>query len=263
MNIEIKDVQEENIFDLINLCIPKDKKDDSLFIEGFNKKFRWCKDILNKYNFFAKIAYVNRKPKGLIQYLIKPEENIVEIKCIFVSEEEFLRKGIGKSLLFSLMNDFEKPNKFFNNEKPGGFINFPIDIPGRYTQSEFFKRYGFIEKIQNEFRYLFYPIKENFTYSLKESEYRPQICDKGKAIVFYDPSCPFCIYFSNKIIQILKDINSKIEIRLINQFEEKIEVEKRGKIYNCIVNQIPIKTFFLDIENFKKEVLDALKIDNI
>jgi len=127
MNIEIKDVKEENIFDLINLCIPVNKKNDFLFVEGFNKKLRWCKNVLNKYGFFAKIAYINNEPKGLIQYLIKPEENIVEIKCIFLPEEEFSRKGIGKSLLFSLMNDFKKNQTNFSIMKhQEGLLIFPL-----------------------------------------------------------------------------------------------------------------------------------------
>ena len=39
--IEIKDVDSENVEDLINLCIPSDKRDDPLFIEGARVKKRW------------------------------------------------------------------------------------------------------------------------------------------------------------------------------------------------------------------------------
>jgi hypothetical protein len=46
---------------------------------------------------------------------------------------------------------------------------------------------------------------------------------------------------------------------MINQFDESEEVEKRGKIFPCIVNQKPIESFFLDKENFQREVKEALK----
>jgi len=45
---------------------------------------------------------------------------------------------------------------------------------------------------------------------------------------------------------------------MINMFEEKEEVEKRGEVPYCAVNGKPIKTFFMDKENFKREAREAL-----
>jgi hypothetical protein len=46
---------------------------------------------------------------------------------------------------------------------------------------------------------------------------------------------------------------------MINRFEEQEEVEKRGQAPACAVNGKPIQTFFLDKENFQKEVKQALE----
>jgi len=46
----------------------------------------------------------------MIQYQPKPDEKLVEITCIFVPNKENLRKGIGKTLLKSLLDDMRKPN---------------------------------------------------------------------------------------------------------------------------------------------------------
>lgn len=48
-------------------------------------------------------------------------------------------------------------------------------------------------------------------------------------------------------------------VKTINQFEESQEIEKRGKVTFCIVNQRPVKSFFYDKENFRREVLEALE----
>lgn len=86
--LDIKSVDEENIDDLINLCIPQDWRNNHVFIEGAKVKRKWAKQVMKKYGDFAKIAYLNLKPVGLIQYLPKPEEKIVEITRIFVPKKE-------------------------------------------------------------------------------------------------------------------------------------------------------------------------------
>lgn len=259
MSLEIKNITLNNLDNCIILCIQVNKRGDPSFIEGFNEKKRWAKKILEKYGNFAKVAYLNSEPVGFIQYLLRPEERIVEIMCIFIPEEKNLRKGIGKKLLESLRDEVNRPSSYFNNEIPDSIINYPIDIPGRFPQSEFFIKFGFKKILINGLLCLYYPLKEGFIYVPKEKDYIPQKEDKERALIFYDPSCPFCIYFSEKMKEIIKNINPEIAIKFINQYEESYEVEKRGKVYNCIVNQIPIKSFFLDKENFEKEVIEALK----
>jgi len=48
---------------------------------------------------------------------------------------------------------------------------------------------------------------------------------------------------------------------MINMFEEAEEVEKRGQVPYCAVNGKPIMAFFMDKENFQREVREALKED--
>lgn len=259
MCFQIKDVIKENLDSFIKLCIPSDKIKDRLFIKGIKKKKIWAEKILKKYGNFAKVAYKDDKPVGFIQYILKEEEKIVEIRCIFIPEKENLRKGIGKKLLFSLIDDVITKNSISSGMLFNALINYPIDIPNWFKESEFFKKYGFKEILLDGLSCLYYPLKENYIYKPKEEAYIPLDEDKGKALIFYDPACPFSIYFSESIEKIIKNINASIKIRHINLFEESIEISKRGKFYNVIVNKIPIKSFFLDKENFEKEVKEALK----
>ncbi len=82
--------------DFINLYIPLERRDSPLFIKGKKLKREYTLEAIKKYGTIGKIAYINSKPIGLIQYIPKIEEKIVEITCIFIPEKENTRKEKGK-----------------------------------------------------------------------------------------------------------------------------------------------------------------------
>lgn len=256
--LTIKDVNLENVDHLINLCISPDKKDDPLFIKGANVKKKWATQIMKRYGSVAKLAYLDSKPVGLIQYQPNPEERVVEIACVFVPEKENLRKGIGESLLGALMEEMKKPQPALKNDVPLAFVTWAFEVPGRYSQHEFFQKMGFKRVKEDDPFLLYYPIKKGYVYRHKGEKFIPQKEDRGKAMIFYDPSCPFSIYFSEKIKESVREVAPDAHIRMINRFEESEEVKKRGQVPACAVNGKPIKAFFADKENFQKEVKRAL-----
>lgn len=259
MKLEIKNATLENLEHLVNLCIPQDKKKDLLFLKGVDEKKRWATKAFQKYGVFAKIAYVNSMPAGLIQYQPIPEEKIVNIDCIFVPEKENLRKGIGKALLKALIEDANEPSPIFNGDTALAFVTWAFQVPGRYPQHEFYQMMGFKKVREDDPFLLYYPLKKGYVYRPKEKKYVAQEEDKGKALIFYDPSCPFSIYFSEKIRDSLREVAPDVQIKMINKFEEQEEVKKRGQAPACAVNGKPIQAFFLDKENFQKEVKQALE----
>jgi N-acetylglutamate synthase-like GNAT family acetyltransferase len=256
--LEIRDVSLENIDDLVNLCIPPDKKDDPLFVEGTKAKKSWATQLIERNRSIAKLAYLNSKPVGLIQYRLNLEERLVEITCIFVPEKENFRKGIGKSLLKTLIEDIKEPKQAFNNDTPIALVTWAFEVPGRYPQHKFYQRMGFKRVKEDDPFLLYYPLKRGYVYRPKEKKFIPQEEDNGKALIFYDPSCPFCVYFSENIKKSIREVASDIPIRMLNKFEQSEEVEKRGEVPSCAVNGKPIETFFMDKENFQKEVKKAL-----
>ena len=257
--LTVRDVNLENINHLIDLCIPPDKKDDLLFIKGINTKKKWATKAIKKYGRIAKLAYLDSKPVGLIQYQPIPEERLIEIACICVPEKENFRKGIGKSLLRALIEEMNKPQLALNNAVPLAFVTWAFQVPGRYPQHEFYQKMGFKRVKEDDPFLLYYPIKKGYVYYPKEEKFIPQKEDRGKAIIFYDPSCPFSIYFSEKIKESMREVAPDILVRMINRFEELEEVKKRGKVPTCAVNGKPIEAFFADKENFQKEVKMSLE----
>ena len=256
--LAIRDVNLENVDHLIGLCIPLDKKDDPLFIEGMNTKKKWATQAIERYGSIAKLAYLDSKPVGLIQYQPNPEERLVEIGCIFVPEKENFRKGIGESLLRALMEEMKEPQPAFNNDVPLAFVTWAFQVPGRYSQHEFYQKMGFKKVREDDPFLLYYPIKKGYVYHPTEKKFIPQKEDRGKAIIFYDPSCPFSIYFSEKIKESIREVAPDIPIKMVNKFEEIEEVKKRGQVPSCAVNGKPIETFFMDKETFQKEVKRTL-----
>ena len=222
-------------------------------------KKKWATKAIKKYGGIAKLAYLDLKPVGLIQYQPIPEERLIEIACIFVPEKENFRKGIGESLLRALMEEMEKPQPAFSNDVPLAFVTWAFQVPGRYPQHEFYQKMGFKRVKEDDPFLLYYPIKKGYVYHPKEEKFIPQKEDRGKAIIFYDPSCPFSIYFSEKIKESVREVAPDIPVRMINRFEELEEAKKRGKVPACAVNGKPIEAFFADKENFQKEVKMALE----
>lgn len=255
---KIKDVEPGEIDVLINLCIPPERRDFPSFVEGAAAKRNWAKKSLEMFGGIAKIAYLNGSPAGLIQYQPKPEEKLLEITCIFVPESRNQQRGVGKALLNALIKDADKPKPYFGGTSPLALITWAFGVPGYFPQNMFYLKMGFQKAVENNPFLLYYPLKEGYVYQPKPGKYTPQPEDKGKALIFYDPSCPFCVYFTEQIKTAISEAAPNLPIRAINMFEEHGEVEKRGQVPICAVNGKPITAFFLDKESFQKEVKEAL-----
>jgi GNAT superfamily N-acetyltransferase len=242
---------------MILLCIPPERRGEPPFIEGIKVKQRWVAMMLDKYGEVAKVAYIDGKPAGIIQYVPRVEERVIEISCIFVSREEHRRRGIGDRLLKSLIKDMRRPKAYFNNEMPRGFITWAFEVPGLYPQHKFYLSRGFKQIFEGDPHFLYYPLEEDFEYKPVAREYIPQEEDKGRILLFYDGGCPFSIYFLEKIKEIIREAVPGIPIRVINQSEQEEEVRKRGTVSFCIANAKPIQTPFFDKERFIAEVRKA------
>jgi N-acetylglutamate synthase-like GNAT family acetyltransferase len=256
--LEIKDITLENIDHFANLCIPMERRNDAQFIKGAKMKKKWATEALKAYGSIAKLAYLDSKPVGLIQYQLNPAERIVEISCIFVPEKANSRKGIGKSLFKALIEDAKKPQPLFDNEVPDALVTWAFQVPKWYPQHKFYQRMGFKRVKTDDPFLLYHPLKKGYVYRPKERKYLPQEEDQGKAFIFYDPSCPFAIHFAHAIKKSIREVAPGIPIGVINKFEELEQVKKRGQALTCAVNRRAIQTFFMDKENFQKEVKQAL-----
>ncbi|MEM2585128.1 MAG: GNAT family N-acetyltransferase [Thermoproteota archaeon] len=262
--VKIIEVSEDNVDDLCFLCVPSERLDDPSFMKGVELKRTWVKNMLRRWGSVAKVAYVEGAPAGFIQCLPVPDEKVVHITCIFVPQREHWRKGIGRKLLTSLIEDVKHPKSWFGGESSSALTTrpFPGEKPGQYPARSFFKDMGF-KQVEGDPGLLYYPLKQGFSYhpvEKRESTYLPQEDDKGKAVVMYAPSfCPFSYFFLKKAVQEIEKTVQGLHVRWINSWEEPAEAEKRGISEGLIVNSRLIRSFVLDKEAFIKEVFAALE----
>lgn len=257
--LQIANITEANVDDAIGLCLPSERKANSVFMEGAGLKKKWASIAVKEYGSIGKLAYLGSKPVGLIQYLPNAAKKLVEISCIFVPDKQNLRTGVGRSMLKALVEDMKKPKPYFANDVPSALVARTFDVPGLYPQHEFFAKMGFRRAKEDDPHLLFYPTKEKFVYVPRNERYLPQPEDAGKVVIFYDPSCPFCMHFSRGIEEAVREIVPEVPIRMISQLEDPDEIRKRGKVHFCVVNGKPIVSFFLDRKSFQREVSEALK----
>jgi len=161
VEIEIRDVTNENTDDLVGLCTPKweDKRHASTLKEGGSKKREWIVKALEKFSVCAKVAYLEGKPVGFIEFypmhafplLPERDKRTVMITCIFIQNKALQKRGIGSKLLQTLIQDLkQRPLLSFKGEKAdeiavgswGCHTGFPESLP-RFRK--FFFKNGFVE----------------------------------------------------------------------------------------------------------------------
>ncbi|MEO0124455.1 MAG: GNAT family N-acetyltransferase [candidate division WOR-3 bacterium] len=267
--IIIKDVSLENILDLCLVCVPQDKRDDPDWQKGIDEKKIWALDMLKKWGVIGKVGYIDGVPAGMIQYRPSPDEEVVWIDCIYIHEKKYWRKGIGKNLLSSLIEDMKKPQKWFNDRPAQALVvsPFPGHSEGQLSAKEFFTKYGF-KRVGESQGLLYYPLKKDFVYQPAEKEspkYNPQAEDKGKVLIFCGPNkCPAAYpFFLKRMEKYIREVDDKISIYYIDISKEPEEAKKRNVGYgDCIVNGRLIGAFVLDKQGFQNEVRELMSEKN-
>ncbi|MDQ7848795.1 MAG: GNAT family N-acetyltransferase [Armatimonadota bacterium] len=273
--ITVRQVTAENLADL-ELCVPRERRNELAFVTGMHEKRRWAVEMLQRWGTFARIAYRNTVPVGLVQYRPIPGDRAVFIYCIYVPERTHWRRGVGTRLLESLIEEVRKPHVWFDHQ-PARFLvtrTFPGEQTGQLPAHEFFLRRGF--QPVDDGKTLFYPLEESIPiaevkavvgrgaleslFEERAGTYVPQAEDRGKALIIYGPSfCPFTYTFWLQGERQIKEIAPRLPIRWINAVAEPAEVTRRGGWVGWIVNASPIRAFVLDRDSFRREVREALE----
>lgn len=257
----IENLQESNIEDLIYVCSSK-KLNDPVHQQGIKLKKQWLGKMLEKYGSCAKIAYYNGKPVAQILYY--PEEadvtkafkreNVLVINCTYNPTSETHKLGIGTRLLQNVIQDAKQRRTCLGN-KPCKFILAKTFNTGELLPlPEFYKKNGFLPTPEKN---LYFQIESDYEQIRPTGEYEPLPEDKNKAIIFYGPTCEFGYSFAKKIEEIIRTVAPKIKIEMINEWEKPEESIKR-KNWWLVVNAEPIRTFFMETEKFKGEIMQAI-----
>jgi len=146
MTLVIKDLSEENLDD--HPCFKYMETTE----RTISMTKEWLRKVYSKFGSCVKVAYLDGKPVGMIQYApmdIFPHVNrpdahkTILIHCIYIAEEH-RTKGIGRKLMENLIDDLRKPHPYLDGER---FEKIEVlagkDRPGPAGPVEFFAKMGF------------------------------------------------------------------------------------------------------------------------
>ena len=258
MRIEIREVDETNIGDMISVCNPPTISE--AYKKGVEIKRVWLLEMLRTYGDVGLVAYFNGKSAA--QLLTYPEkadptslkrENVLVINCIYNPLLEAQRKGIARTMVEKLIEKARGKYEFL--------VTHAFETGEFLSQAEFFKRLGFREITKEDLYYSFSgrELKEPYSGFWKEGEeYRRSDEDIGRIMIFYEPVCPFSYLWAYRAKEIVKEINLKLKIEVLNAWEHPEEFVSRGRNW-MLVNGIPIKSLPIERDRFRGEILRAIK----
>jgi len=256
--IEIREVDETNIGGMISVCNPPTISE--AYKKGVEIKRVWLLEMLRTYGDVGLVAYFNGKAAA--QLLTYPEkadptslkrENVLVINCIYNPLLEAQRKGIARTMVEKLIEKARGKYEFL--------VTHAFETGEFLSQAEFFKRLGFRKITKEDLYYSFSgrELKEPYSGFWKEGEeYKRSDEDIGRIMIFYEPVCPFSYLWAYRAKEIVKEIDLKLKIEVLNAWEHPEEFVSRGRNW-MLVNGIPIKSLPIERDRFRGEILRAIK----
>ncbi|GAB4309429.1 MAG: hypothetical protein Kow0097_10510 [Candidatus Bipolaricaulota bacterium] len=263
MGIHLSEASGSTIAELAWFCVPPERRGDPVFRRGAHAKEAWIQERLARGEPVAKVAYVEGEAAGILHYEPVPEEGAVHILCLYVPHERHWGKGIGSSLLATLVEEMRSPQAWNGGQPARGIATrtFAGHHPGQLPAREFFRRRGF-EPVGEDPDFLFLPLQMGARHEPRRSPlaYVPQAEDTDQVIILHGPSfCPWTYPFLVLAAQAIAEIAPHLPIRWIDRVSTPHEAAARGGYEGVVVNGRPIRSFVLDREEFEGEVRCALR----
>lgn len=256
--IEIKDIDGKIVEEMEGLCLPEDKLDDPLFIEGTTLWRKWMRENLKKYDSLGKVAFKDTRVVGSIQYVPKRKQKVVEIKCIFADESD---RGyeVKKRLLKDTIREFEKPKSYFGNEAAKALVAFPHPVPQDLGNADFYRTNGFKETSDNG-HIFYYPLKKGYKFHLEEAKIDLGRVEKDKALIFCNSSCPYCVKEMMDALDLIRDMDDEVPIKIILPFEEPSQLATVFSMpVSMVIGDEVIGYSVLEDEKLLRKLKSALK----
>ncbi|MCR4427979.1 MAG: GNAT family N-acetyltransferase [Caldiserica bacterium] len=259
----IEDVSGDLIPEFSAFCVNPERRENPIFSRGISLKEAWARANFKRGEKFAKVAFWDGKMAGIIQFRAFPYEGAIKILCLFVPHRENWKRGIGSSLLNSLVEEASSPGKFFEHQRASIIFARPFsgELEGQLSLRDFFLKKGF-RLFEKDPDLLILPLGEEFRWKGegKPPLYIAQDDDLDKALILFEPSfCPWDFFFYMRAQEAIKREDPQISLRWINRVEEPQEFEKRGGFEGVVVRGTPIRAFVGDEEEFSRELKAAFQ----
>jgi GNAT superfamily N-acetyltransferase len=260
MNIEVRDVEDEEVDDVFEIC-SHGRLEDPIQRLGIELKRKWMLEMLDAYGPTAKIAYLDHRPvaqilfypEEAVPYIENPRRDAVILNCIYNPFPEARGKGCGTLLVRSLIEECSRGLRSLRGRPCSFIVAHPFNTGEGASQEEFYSSRGF-RRAQAEMY-----MEVNAPYQPREGrDYNPLPEDRDRALVFYNPICEWSYPFALRMEERLRGIEPNLRIEMIDSWRRPEESLRRGNPW-LVVNSTTIKSFVLDGDAFHREVLEALK----
>ena len=266
--MRIENISEENLQEALDICSgcrPFASVDDPILEKGREIKRRWLLDTLKRYGSCMKIAYLDEKPvaqilfypEEVIPYLHNPRKDVIYAKCIYISSPVARGKGVGSSLLKSLIDDCSAGIECLGGKACRFMVTRPFPHEGDLALGDFYEKSGFKQGNQELF------LEINGKYVPPEiPEIRTLLEDRGKIVATYNPDCEWGYYYAAKTKEIFQE---KYQTNIFNSWEKPEGYKKRGGGWMLIAVGILVNSrvpenpfgFWIDREEFIRNVEKA------
>lgn len=237
--IKIVDLDEKNVDDALDVCTFPSVRNEESYRKGCEIRRKWLMDLYRTIGPCAKIAYIADKPVGVIEYTplrVIPyfrtsREDALYIHCIYVPKRH-RHRGIGSTLLDSLISEMSKPNKLFRQVPCRMLVTSASKVHG-YTQMGLFKHKGFRRIKGNADVGLVLPLSDKVKdVELDIPPLRPRTVKEYGVKIFFKPTCQYCIHTNEKMIKAeIRKVNKEIPIEECNLWECAEEAIRRRITY--------------------------------
>jgi GNAT superfamily N-acetyltransferase len=267
MMVEIRNLTESNVDDALVVCTPERLTPswNPFYRQGLRVRRKWLLNLLDSVGSCCKIAYVNAKPVGMIQfnpfhripYFATKRRDALYIHCIFV-RHEFRNQGIGSRLLEALIDEMKKPNPLFENKPCRVFVTTARERRG-FKQPGYFKLKGFSRISGDPNVGLIYQLFDEEETEMLDIPFRGPIRIKEKGVkIFYDPSCQYCIYFNESTRALIREFRPDVSVEEFSLWEHPEKALERGVTSRVTyINGTPI--LFEEPEQFREAIRRTLE----
>lgn len=258
--IRVEDISVGNVNDVFKVC-SYNKLEDPLQQQGIELKRRWLHEMLEENGPCTKIAYLDEKPVAQILYypetavpfIVNPRNDVIELNCVYNPFPQTREKGVGTALIRSLLDDCREGLSSLNGRPCRFIVAKPFTTGEGIPLGKFYSANGFKQGHEEMFK------EVKAIYQPRElAEYQPLPEDRGRAVVFFNPICEWSYPFAVRIREVLREIDTTLNVELINSWLRPEESIKRRN-QELIVNGKLIKSFWTEREAFRREVEQALK----
>ena len=255
----VEDLDKENIDDVFKVC-SYGRLDDPLQRRGIEIKRRWLLGMLEEFGPCTKIAYLDGRPVAQLlfyteeatPFIANPRRDVVVLHCVFNPFPEARGKGAGAALIHSLVDQCRRGPPFLHGRPCRFIIAKPFQSGEGVSLAKFYSSNGFKEGQREMFLEITAPYEPRET-----PEYQPLPEDRGRAVIFTDALCEWSYRFAAQVEGFLREIDASLPVETIDRWLRPEEALKRGDEW-LVVNAKPIKSFWTQSEEFRREVEQAL-----